>query len=1212
MAPSNQASDKLASHLAELEERFERTAEKASDNTDSQLMAEFDDLARSLRQGPQRGEFEDESGCTRATRLVQELGQDPQAVASALAAGDAQADDPADLGTLGQYELLAKVGEGGMGAVYLARHTRLDKIVAVKVLPPDRMRDADAVARFDREMRAVGKLEHPNIVRAMDAGEVDGTHFLAMEYVKGIDLSQLSKKLGPLPIAEACEMIRQAALGLDEAFEHRMVHRDIKPGNLILAAQGRKPPIVKILDMGLAMLAGRNDIRVTEGLTNTGTVMGTLDYMAPEQVNDSKYVDIRADIYSLGASLFRLLTGQAVYSAYPTPLQKMAALATVPAPPIRTLRAEVPAELEEVVRRLLEHRPEGRYQTPEEVALALAPFSKGANLKQLLEDAAALDAPVSDQFESPTTPDAEGVEDTEVSSTKDPKESPVPTPEAVPVPLPVVATDGNEMSPRLAAALGAGALGIVALVAAVLFFFQTPQGVLRVEINDPEIEVRVKGTDVIIDGADKEEIRLAVGEQNLLVKRGDFEFETNKFELKRNQVTTVKVELLDGEIKVVAGDAVLDSAPLPANKTSVAGAADTRPRRPLASTPREDIEWAVGLNAKVVLRIGTNQELTIQTAEEIPTEPATLVGLMIDGEINDDTLKRVTTFSHLELIAAGKHCGDCTAAGVRQLTSLVGLKTFAMRYLSPDAAQASDVLASFPSLITLVLPYNDADTWAQQAAKLASLQRVVAYRTTLSDDGLGHFAGKESLMFLEAHESSVTEQGIKRFAKQTPWCQVVWDGGTIHPSVRAPDSGEVNTGYALQLHGGSASDQTFVGPKDTIKLPWGFAADQNFTVEFWLRAKAFTGQKPFQALPYALEVGHGTSFLTFHVGNERKHAPGGPVDQWVHLACVVEGNELRHYVGGKLTGSVEIPQREQMPERALLGRGTTGEMDEVRISTNARYQENFTPQTRFTPDSDTFALYHFDEGSGLLVHDYSGNRHHGMIALYDATPAAVWTKSDGPTGLSQKSENVATSSQQTPDNTDRAIAEWVLSRGGKICLEGFQGGAISLPRHWISDQENLPETIEQLKGVMFFTVPLSDEDLSQLAGAGSLEMLALMKTNVTGSGLAHLEKAPLKFLQLSHPNPGRKLSTEGVEAIAACQQLEVLMLDLQPAAARQLDKLLKLQRLRSINLYATGLDDAGAMKLLDFPELKWVNPGTGISEETWQQMITKRPGLTLP
>ena len=273
-----------------------------------------------------------------------------------------------------------------MGAVDKARHTKLDKIVAIKVLPKDKMQDKSSVARFEREMRAVGKLDHPNIVRAMDAGEENGTHFLVMEYVPGIDLSQLVKQLGPLPIAEACELIRQAAVGLDEAHDHGMVHRDIKPSNLMLCMAGRRqPPVVKILDLGLALLSDAHSPDVG-GLTGTGQLMGTLDYMAPEQGGDSKSVDIRADLYALGASLYKLLTGEAVYHGeqYQTLMQKVTALASKPAPPIRECRADISPELAALVHRLLEKNPAQRFATPDEVARALAPFAAGANLAALL------------------------------------------------------------------------------------------------------------------------------------------------------------------------------------------------------------------------------------------------------------------------------------------------------------------------------------------------------------------------------------------------------------------------------------------------------------------------------------------------------------------------------------------------------------------------------------------------------------------------------------------------------------------------------------------------------------------------------------------------------------------------------------------------------------------------------------------------------------
>ncbi len=295
---------------------------------------------------------------------------------------------PIDLPQLGEYELLEKLGEGGMGAVYKARHTRLDKLVAVKVLPKNRVADPGAVARFEREMKAVGRVDHPNIVRAMDAREVDGTRFLVMEYAAGRDLSVVVRRCGVLRIEDACELTRQVALGLQCAHENGLIHRDIKPSNLILTPAGQ----VKILDLGLALLSADRpgELGRTE-MTLAGAAMGTADYMAPEQVSDSHAVDIRADIYSLGCTLYKLLSGHVPFVGpqYKTPMEKMMGHLRDAPPPITLWRTDVSAELAAVIERMLAKDRAGRYATPKEVAQALAPFAAGADLTRVADEAAA-------------------------------------------------------------------------------------------------------------------------------------------------------------------------------------------------------------------------------------------------------------------------------------------------------------------------------------------------------------------------------------------------------------------------------------------------------------------------------------------------------------------------------------------------------------------------------------------------------------------------------------------------------------------------------------------------------------------------------------------------------------------------------------------------------------------------------------------------------
>ncbi len=289
------------------------------------------------------------------------------------------------LGELGEYRLLAKLGEGGMGAVYKALHTRLDKIVALKLLPERQETNDWAISRFEREMKAIGRLNHPNVIQAYDARQIGTTRFLVTEYVDGIDLGELLRRRGPLPLAAACELVRQAALGLQAAHELGLVHRDVKPSNLMLTRHGQ----VKVLDLGLARLQSS---RVPPGeLTSSGQIMGTADYMAPEQVSDSHRVDIRADIYSLGCTLYKLLTGEVLFGGpeYESPFEKMSAQVLKAPPPLRRLRPDAPAALTAVVERMLAKKPADRYATPAEVAAVLGPLTAGNDLGALWDEEAA-------------------------------------------------------------------------------------------------------------------------------------------------------------------------------------------------------------------------------------------------------------------------------------------------------------------------------------------------------------------------------------------------------------------------------------------------------------------------------------------------------------------------------------------------------------------------------------------------------------------------------------------------------------------------------------------------------------------------------------------------------------------------------------------------------------------------------------------------------
>ncbi|HEY4759018.1 MAG TPA: serine/threonine-protein kinase, partial [Thermoguttaceae bacterium] len=275
----------------------------------------------------------------------------------------------------GEYQILEELGQGGMGAVYKALHTKLDRVVAIKILSRTRAGDSRAIARFEREMKAVGRFDHLHIVRAYDAREISGAPVLVMEFVEGMDLGRLVQRLGPLPIADACELVRQAALGLQYVHERGMVHRDIKPSNLMLTPQG----IVKILDLGLARF---HFDQPEEEMTNSGQAMGTADYMAPEQASDSHAVDIRADIYSLGCTLYKLLAGCAPFegSQYKGTFDKMTAHVQQTIPPIENLLPQIPVELAAIIEKMLAKDPADRFSQPADVVEAIMPFCMDANL----------------------------------------------------------------------------------------------------------------------------------------------------------------------------------------------------------------------------------------------------------------------------------------------------------------------------------------------------------------------------------------------------------------------------------------------------------------------------------------------------------------------------------------------------------------------------------------------------------------------------------------------------------------------------------------------------------------------------------------------------------------------------------------------------------------------------------------------------------------
>jgi serine/threonine-protein kinase len=323
-----------------------------------------------------------------------------------------------------RYRVIGELGAGGMGVVYKAEHRVMGRTVALKVVAPNLTARAGAVERFRKEVRAAAQLSHNNIVRAHDAEEAGGLHFLVMEFIEGVSLDRLVAKKGPLPVHLACTFARQAALGLQHAADKGMVHRDIKPQNLMVTRKGQ----LKILDFGIARFASTDDPEpapagrvpfgagrppADAGATNPNLLMGTPDYLSPEQAKNSHDVDPRSDVYSLGCTLYFLLTARPPFVGAATLIDKLHAHTYDAPPPVRVLRPEVPEGLVRVLAKMTAKAPDDRYQRAADAAAALLPFTRSEPTEPAFE---VVDTPA--PRESPVGPRAPA---TELASDTDPQ-----------------------------------------------------------------------------------------------------------------------------------------------------------------------------------------------------------------------------------------------------------------------------------------------------------------------------------------------------------------------------------------------------------------------------------------------------------------------------------------------------------------------------------------------------------------------------------------------------------------------------------------------------------------------------------------------------------------------------------------------------------------------------------------------------------------------
>lgn len=513
---------------------------------------------------------------------------------------------------LGNYVVLDKLGQGGMGEVFKARHLRMQRVVALKVLSPKVASNSNALQRFHHEVVAASRLVHPNIVRAFDADESQGTHFLVMEHVAGQDLARLVRITGALSVGQTLRCILQAARGLEYAHGQGIIHRDVKPSNLLLDSSGE----VKVLDLGLARLdavAGES-----HDLTATGDLLGTVDYMAPEQAEDGKAADARSDVYSLGMTLWFLLTGRPGYER-DSLASKIMAHRTAPLPSLRAERPEIAQQLDDLFQKLVAKDPSDRYQTMTEVVAALESclaasgdaISGGSADNELAVRLSSISRPEYEETVAFVEPTVESpgrlasmastvqLAPTERAAARRP-------------------SDGRRLPFAIAGAFLAGAALILLTV---LLLLPQRGGNVLVEVTDPDVEVVIDQGAVKIVGNTRRKVNLPAGEHELSVKKGEVKL-AETFTIGEGKSTTLEVEVRDGLLKVKQDGLVLGQVAL------------TKPKNAAPQVPEGNfvLEFSPGSTVEIgSLKLDRNGELTLEAfvtaAQEAGGKPGALLGV---------------------------------------------------------------------------------------------------------------------------------------------------------------------------------------------------------------------------------------------------------------------------------------------------------------------------------------------------------------------------------------------------------------------------------------------------------------------------------------------------------------------------------------------------------------------------------------------------------
>ena len=990
-----------------------------------------------------------------------------------------------------------------MGMVLKARHKRMARVVALKVMSPAAVKSPDAVKRFHREVQTAAKLTHPNIVTAFDADEAKGTHFLVMEYVEGDDLSQLVKKHGPMSVEQTIECMIQAARGLTHAHAEGVIHRDIKPANLLLDKHGT----VKILDMGLARLeSGLSDAAgvAGAGLTQSGTIMGTVDYMSPEQAEDTRHADARADIYSLGCSLYYLLTGHAVYGGE-TMMKKLLAHRDAPIPSLveesrRVGRGTRPTNeaaansnaggsrgldppylehLDSIFHKMIAKKPADRYQSMPEVIADLDRCRAGQSVTANV-DAVSGESGSSNELQkflrqisgeegsqitnatssSPFGTGASADGNAETVFTANNGAGTDPQTEMTLVDERTRRASGGKMTTRN---MLLASVGVVLLLLGAWWVFRPPTGAVEIEITHADIEVLVGETGRTLRGETKQTLNLPLGEHVLHVSSGELRFDTPEITVAKGEPLTLTVEQVGNRVRVMLGDKFLAAKERPRSKTGGGKGvkADGTAMAPVDFALRfEDPKSRVNLP---VLPLDRSKPFTLEafvttrklgaghTQQILNCEGHVLFGILHSANLTS-TLSRESQPSAISETSPPRLEND------KRIHAAVIWKPNQVQFF------VDGKLSFTKELVTLgkppsTRPWQIGGGYAgffEGEIDEVRISNVARYAKDFTPKG--RFEPDADTLALYHFDEGQGEV-LKDSSGNNHHGQIVAAKWMRADGAAEPDASE----WALEFDGQTAEVATTLkGPVDMSLV----------TIEAWLQPGGSEAETAHQRV-----VAFGTDQLSVSndayltqftgvdgkLGGVRSRATAKP-GFWQHVASVLNKDRGLLFVDGKLVGSQVMPQglhRGNLDGSSkpwfLIGYHGhpsqprfKGRIQAFRISRSARYAADFVPQQTWLPDAETLALYRFDEGRGDELKDSSGNNHHGKIV------GAKWVRVDS--AANTLSTTAAIDLLQSIDTArDTANGSWTMTNG----ILRTTGGKLFLPLADVPAEYNVRLHVER-------------------------------------------------------------------------------------------------------------------------------------------------------